>query len=541
MVVRRSLIAEEPDPWLCRCGSPAWSSNGKRILFDVTPGNKDYSYSRIKGLELADGHLALTDLGPGNCPQFSPSDDRVVFVLNNGAIPGAEAGVWLMNASGSDRRKLGGYGRPRWSPDGHQFMILSFSDPCEVMLVDDRPGVKSGPLQVADFKFFGVPGWAGPGTIVAVIGEDAADSIALIDVNDPEQAKVKEVLWRAGKGLDVKPYDPAYSPATRRCAFAGKQEGKGSALYVLDHGKADPPRRLENEGFDDILLDLAFSPDGRYLVFRSNRTDRRRTATHHPSADAPALSGITIDGDLKDWPPAIPRYTINNLQSFPPRNGPGGLEHAFLSTSPDLSAAFSVGYDPKEQVIYLAVIVQDDHLIVGHTSPWDTDSVEVYIDGLHSQTKMPWPAETRATDMPVLQYVGLPGKGPVYGEARPAGSERSAEENPSLMFGGDISKTKTRMAFRREGNVTTYEWAIQAFDHYPDKPTRLVPGMKLGFDVTVCDKDTPAQTPQAASDPEADRSAWISWGPSVDLGGFKGLNAPNIGQIVLGRVPAPVP
>ena len=160
-----SLIAEEPDPWLCRCGSPAWSSDGKRILFDVTPGNKDYSYSRIKGLELADGHLAVTDLGPGNCPQFSPSDDRVVFVLNNGAIPGAEAGVWLMNASGSDRRKLGGYGRPRWSPDGHQFMILSFSDPCEVMLVDDRPGLKSGPLQIADFKFFGVPGWAGPGRL----------------------------------------------------------------------------------------------------------------------------------------------------------------------------------------------------------------------------------------------------------------------------------------------------------------------------------------------------------------------------------------
>src|SRR4029077_20326626 len=200
------------------------------------------------------------------------------------------------------------------------------SDPCEVVLVDDRPGVKSGSLPIADFKFFAVPSWAGPGTIVAVIGEDVGDTLALIDVNDPEQAKVKEVLWRQGKGPDVKPYDPAYSPVTRRCAFAGKHEGKGSALYVLDHGKADPPKRLENEGFDDVLYDLAYSPDGRYLVFRSNRPDRRRTASRLPSADAPALSGITIDGDLKDWPPAIPRYTINTLQSFPPRNGSGGLE-----------------------------------------------------------------------------------------------------------------------------------------------------------------------------------------------------------------------
>jgi hypothetical protein len=141
--------------------------------------------------------------------------------------------------------------------------------------------------------------------------------------------------------------------------------------------------------------------------------------------------------------------------------------------------------------------------------------------------------------MPVLQYVGLPGKkGPVYGLKNPEDPEREAEENPSLLY-GDITKTKTRMAFRREGDITTYEWAIQAYDHYPDKPTRLVPGMRIGFDVTVCDKDTPAQTPQAGNDPEPDRAAWISWGPSVDPGGFKGLNAPNLGEIVLGRVPRP--
>ena len=38
--------------------------------------------------------------------------------------------------------------------------------------------------------------------------------------------------------------------------------------------------------------------------------------------------------------------------------------------------------------------------------------------------------------------------------------------NPLLMA-GDLKTTKTRMAFRREGDVTTYEWAIQVFDKYP--------------------------------------------------------------------------
>jgi hypothetical protein len=93
----------------------------------------------------------------------------------------------------------------------------------------------------------------------------------LIDVNDPEQGKIKEVLWKRGKGLDVTPYDPVYSTVTRRCVFAGKHEDKGIALYMFERGKADPPKRLEPEGFDNILMDLAFSPDGRYVLFRSDR------------------------------------------------------------------------------------------------------------------------------------------------------------------------------------------------------------------------------------------------------------------------------
>ena len=38
-----TLIAEEMDALLIRCGSPVWSNDGKRILFDATPGNKDYT------------------------------------------------------------------------------------------------------------------------------------------------------------------------------------------------------------------------------------------------------------------------------------------------------------------------------------------------------------------------------------------------------------------------------------------------------------------------------------------------------------------
>jgi hypothetical protein len=549
-----TLIANEPDPWLIQCGSPAWSHDGKRIVFDATtagarnPGGFPTAVSRLKAIDLAEGRLETRDLGPGGSPDLSPSDDRVIFLLNRGSLPGAQAGVWLMKADGTDRRVLGGAGRPRWSPDSRQFMIVTPSDPPDITIMDVRPE-KSGLLRIGDQTISSMPSWAGQETVVAAFGANAPDAIALIDVSEPEQGKVKEILWKRGGSLDVTPSCPIYSPVTRRCVFVGTEEGKGSALYSFVHAKADsgkpqdPPRRLEPQGFDKLIQDLTFSPDGRFVVFASDRREGGPIAGHRAqSVDAPAISGITIDGDLKDWPAAMPRHPIQNMHAFPSNTGIGHRQHAFLATSPDLSACFSVGYDPKEQVIYLAVIVRDDQLIVGNTSPWDTDAVEVYLEGLHSDTTRGFPDEPDwydnmdAGEMPVLQYLGIPGKGPVYGVKKSAGVERSGLDNPILNM-GDINKTKTRMAFRRVGDVTTYEWALQAFDHYPDKPTKLRPGVQIGFDVVVVDKDKPAQTPKAQNDPEEDWHAWVCWGPPWKV--MKFFDAASLGEIVLGRAPNP--
>ena len=100
---------------------------------------------------------------------------------------------------------------------------------------------------------------------------------------------------------------------------------------------------------------------------------------------------------------------------------------------------------------------------------------------------------------------------------------------------GDIGKTKTRMAYRRVGDVTTYEWALQAFDRYPDQPTKLFPNKKIGFDVVVVDKDRPAVTGGPATEPEDDRSAWVTWSPILKVPAF--LHADRLGEIVLGRIP----
>lgn len=267
------LVADEPAQGLTHCGSPAWSSDGRRILFDAMPVRK-YNQARMGAIAVSDQGLEIQELGPGNCPAFSPEVDRFAFLLNPDAIPDAESGVWVMNADGTGSRRVGGYGRPRWSPDGRQFLVAGFGNPsCTMALLDAETG-QERPLDVPGHKVFLTPSWAGDKTVVAAIGAEVADVIALLDVTDPAAVKVKEVLWKKGDGADVTPSYPVYNAETRRCVFVGAGP-KGMALYVVRRGKSAPAKRLEPEGLDRPITDLAASPDGRYVLFCSDRPDGR--------------------------------------------------------------------------------------------------------------------------------------------------------------------------------------------------------------------------------------------------------------------------
>jgi RNA polymerase sigma factor (sigma-70 family) len=228
-------------------------------------------------------------------------------------------------------------------------------------------------------------------------------------------------------------------------------------------------------------------------------------------AYARPLSGIRIDGDLDDWPAGLEQYPIDNLLRDHP-----SYDGTDAAAEEGRDAYFQVGYDRASGRIYLAAVVRDDDLVVNGRDVLHTDALEVYLDGAGSDRKIPipdgdWRSELDASRMPVLQYAAIPGSVPVYGDPRRA--------NPALMY-GDIRTTATSMNHRRLGNLTIYEWALQPFDAYPDRPTRLEPGQRLGLDVAVVDKDRSRPRP-----------AWISWG--APPGPFKGCDAGSLGELIL--------
>jgi RNA polymerase sigma factor (sigma-70 family) len=220
------------------------------------------------------------------------------------------------------------------------------------------------------------------------------------------------------------------------------------------------------------------------------------------SALAGPLAGITIDGYLDDWPANLPVYPIaQQLRTYADYDP---------TPRPERTPNFRAGYDRATGRIYLAVEVPDDEVVAPTGNCVTTDAVEIYVDGLGSNRSIPnWPLD--ASLLPVVQYVGVPARHGAYLDPRNA--------NPSLLY-GRADRSTTTMAYQRQGSVTTYEWAIQPFDHYPDQPTRLEPGKRIGLDVVVVDKDS-----------DRARPSWLGFAPPPVR--FKGCDAGSLGELIL--------
>jgi Tol biopolymer transport system component len=177
-----------------------------------------------------------------------------------------------MQADGSQRRRAGNFGMPLWSPDGRQFLIVGFNDPRDMKLINiERSEVRH--IDMNDYSVFGWPNWADADTVAAIVGSDGTgDTVALLDVSNPEKARIKQVLWKSDGDAAMKPLWPVYTPITGRCVFVGI-EPRGMALYSVEKDQPRRAKRLEAGGLDRQIGGLAFSPDGLYLLFCSTRPD----------------------------------------------------------------------------------------------------------------------------------------------------------------------------------------------------------------------------------------------------------------------------
>jgi len=190
-------------------------------------------------------------------------------------------------------------------------------------------------------------------------------------------------------------------------------------------------------------------------------------------AYAVPVDGITVDGDLSDWPADLITYPIARAEYGVPPQG-----------QIDFSAHFRIAYQPATGNLYLAVQVTDESIVIesiGDRS-WDTqDACEVYIALRHTDDPSP-----------LIQYS--------FQGNRLAMGNRSFVDH----------------VVKRTPNSHIYEWRID-LKGILDGNDALRPGISIGLDVTALDKDVDGSF------------SWMSWGP----GAGKYLRDDRLGDLIL--------
>jgi len=179
----------------------------------------------------------------------------------------------------------------------------------------------------------------------------------------------------------------------------------------------------------------------------------RLPAAAHNGAVAIAVpvEGITVDGDLAEWPEGMVTYPISVVGS-----GQRPRDEA------DYQGWFRIGYSSAENVLYLAVEMQDEYAAIDTSADaawYNRDGCVISVDAPHQEG-----------DSPPAVYAMLGGK-----------------PGPDAPYGG-AQVTEIDVGVQRWSGAHRYEWRIDVQERTAGR-VRLRPGMSVGMGITLYDTD----------------------------------------------------
>jgi Tol biopolymer transport system component len=226
-------------------GSPSWSRDGKWIAFDVT--TEGFNRGEVY-LYAFDGPQKgmLKNLGPGNCPVFSPDGKTIAFHLAPQNAAAGEAGVYLMKPDGTDRRRLCAGDHAKWSPDGTKMLLADeHATPARI----DEVTVKTGEVRrVLDSAYAKIPG--------AVYSPDGK-KMAFIGYDDRQLTRADLVV------MDIPA--PGQEPAVAGAAVPAEGAAPAAAATAAEQAKAVRGAKVLHGGRLGWIPN--WSPDGKLLTF----------------------------------------------------------------------------------------------------------------------------------------------------------------------------------------------------------------------------------------------------------------------------------
>lgn len=264
-----SLIADEntiPDREFL--GSPVASHDGNWVLFDATKG-RSFAKTRLVKVAIAGPDKGkVVDLGYGVCASFSPDDSQIAFFLNNNVPSGEERGVWIMNADGSERERIGSGCHPKWSPDGSTILAVNrFLSPRYLTGINLETRKQTRLLK--NEVVLGQPAWSPNGKKIAVTVKDGEDRVLCIFRPEVEPTDRTE-LWRQPFSQVYDETWPDWSPDGKSIVFTVWDKDVGGILIV--DLVAEPGKNLRKANVapaTEPVRDSCWAADGKRVLFAS--------------------------------------------------------------------------------------------------------------------------------------------------------------------------------------------------------------------------------------------------------------------------------
>ncbi|GLZ14484.1 hypothetical protein Acsp04_47190 [Actinomadura sp. NBRC 104425] len=219
-------------------------------------------------------------------PVWSPDRRRIAFTRSGGGRTEA----WVMNADGSDPRKVTDRisgGRVAWSPDGRrlafmgrdngvaQIFAITIGETTPTRLTDD-PADKDDPA------------WSATGRLAFWSKRDGTEQIYTLDPQHPDRP------WTRITADGVRAVDPAWSPDGRRLAYTRGAYPRADIWAVNADGTG--ARRVTADAGHD--MDPTWSRNGAWIAYVNGRyaQPRLRAVRQDGSGDRSLVPGAVSLG-----------------------------------------------------------------------------------------------------------------------------------------------------------------------------------------------------------------------------------------------------